>query len=100
MTPQRTSTGVILAPICLFLVAMMPIISNSRPSGSSALTFAVMFSVWQLVFAIPLFAWEAKKTKTGLFSARFELRQRNRTILIGSASPTSRIRVQLSHMRA
>lgn len=86
MTPQRTSTGILLALICLFLVATMPIIANSRPSGSSALTFAVMFSVWQLVFAVPLFAWEAKKTKMGLFSARFELRQRNRTILIGIAT--------------
>ena len=86
VTPQRTSNGIVLALICLFLVAMMPILSNSRPSGSSALTFAVMFSVWQLIFSVPLFAWEATKTRTGLFSPRFPLQQRKRTILIGTAT--------------
>ncbi|MCG8494177.1 MAG: DMT family transporter [Sneathiellales bacterium] len=59
--------GASLSLICLFLLGMMPVISSARAGESDALTFALSLSVWQVVFAFPLFLIEQQRnarTKT------------------------------------
>lgn len=59
--------GVALALCCLMLLGAMPVIVGGRPAGASALTFALLYSVWQLVFSLPLTLAEARAGKGGLF---------------------------------
>jgi hypothetical protein len=49
----RHATGAMFAIVCLFLLGLMPIISNGRPPGSGALAFAFWLSVWQLASPFP-----------------------------------------------
>ncbi len=60
MFVRSPAKGAALAGICLVLLGVMPVIANSRPVGFDALSFALALSVWQTVFAVPLFAWEAR----------------------------------------
>lgn len=62
-----TGTGILLAFGSLILLGMMPVIANSRPAGLDALTFAFVLSVWQVVFAVPLFAVELRGPDRGVF---------------------------------
>lgn len=78
-------TGIAFALVCLMLLGAMPIISNSRPSGSSALSFAFFLSVWQLVFSLPLLFRElssAKPQARGIFAAHLAPEVKRRTITI------------------
>ncbi len=59
--------GVALALCCLILLGAMPVIVGARPAGVSALTFALLYSVWQLIFSLPLTLAEARAGKGGLF---------------------------------
>lgn len=59
--------GIGLAFVCLVILGIMPIISNGRPAGFGALSFALFLSLWQVLFALPLFVREAAGRKAGLF---------------------------------
>lgn len=83
MVAPRTGTGIALALICLGILGVMPIISNSRPPAFDALGFAVFLSVWQTVFAIPLFAWELRSGQKGVFEASSDPRQIRRKVILG-----------------
>ncbi|WED29584.1 DMT family transporter [Vibrio sp. DW001] len=60
---------------------MMPIISNLRPLGVGALSFAFALSVWQVVFALPLFIYELRNKTKGIFGSKRSPQERNRIIL-------------------
>ncbi|WP_413206688.1 DMT family transporter [Rhodospirillum sp. A1_3_36] len=82
MTHTQSGRGIALAFICLCILGIMPILSNGRPSGIDALTFAFFLSCWQVVFALPLFLHEAASGRKGIFGATFPPRERTRTILV------------------
>lgn len=67
-TDARPATGVMLALGCLILLGLMPIISNGRPSGSNALTFACWLSVWQLICSVPLLVKERCSGERGILA--------------------------------
>ncbi len=75
--------GVALALCCLVLLGAMPVIVGGRPTGASALTFALLYSVWQLVFSLPLTLVEARGGKGGLF--RSGLPRGERRKILGTA---------------
>ena len=82
MAATRTGTGIALSLVCLCILGGMPVISNSRPDDFSALGFAFFLSVWQLVFAVPLFVHELGADDKGIFGASFSLRERRRVLLV------------------
>jgi drug/metabolite transporter (DMT)-like permease len=82
MIAPRMTTGIALAFVCLCILGVMPVIANSRPGGFGALGFAFLLSVWQLVFALPLFAWELRSDDKGIFGARLDRRERRRAPLV------------------
>lgn len=59
----RRSTGIVLALCCLLLLGVMPLISAHRPAGSDGLTFALALTLWQLLFALPLFLAERRQIR-------------------------------------
>ena len=59
----RRSTGIVLALCCLLLLGVMPLISAHRPAGSDGLTFALALTLWQLLFALPLFLAERRQVR-------------------------------------
>ncbi len=75
-------TGIILSFICLLLLGIMPIISNSRPQEIDALQFTLFLSIWQLIFAGPVFLFEYKTSNRGIFTSGTEVQTRNKTGLI------------------
>lgn len=83
MTAPRAGTGIALSLLCLAILGVMPIISESRPADFDALGFAFWLSVWQFVFAIPLFAAETRAGGKGLFGARMTPAQKRRTLIVG-----------------
>ncbi len=82
MTTPRMPTGIALSFVCLGLLGVMPIISNSRPGGFDALGFAFLLSAWQVVFAVPLLAWGLRKPDKGIFGAWLAPRARRRTLAV------------------
>lgn len=82
MPAVQPARGVLLALACLVLLATMPIISNSRPAGSSALGFAVYLSIWEAVFALPLFLRGLAGADRGIFGARLPPAQRRRAVVV------------------
>ena len=46
MIAPHPVTGIGLAGVCLCILGVMPVISNSRPEGFDALGFAFFLSVW------------------------------------------------------
>lgn len=82
MVTQRTGRGVSLALGSLAILAVMPVISNSRPEAFSALGFAFYLSVWQTIFAIPLFVRELLSIHKGVFSAALDVRQTRRGLIV------------------
>lgn len=54
--------GVAIAFACLLILGVMPVLANSRPSGSDGLAFAIWMTFWQLVAALPLFFYERATT--------------------------------------
>ncbi|MEO1193860.1 MAG: hypothetical protein AAFY02_19045 [Pseudomonadota bacterium] len=59
--------GVALSLVCLGLLGIMPILANLRPAGMDALSFAFALSLWQVVFAAPVFALELRGGTRGIF---------------------------------
>ncbi len=78
MSHGSVSRGIALAFGSLLLLGLMPIVSNSRPEGIGALTFAVALSVWQVVFAGPVFALESMRRGRKAGPAGLSSRQRRR----------------------
>ncbi len=67
MRISHPKTGILLSFVCLFILGTMPVIANSRPVGSNALEFAFFLSLWQLIFALPLFIYELYSGSMGIF---------------------------------
>lgn len=59
--------GIALTLGCLLLLGLMPVIVNGRPGGTSAVTFALALSVWQLLFSLPLQLREWRSGERGVF---------------------------------
>ena len=77
MTIQpRAATGISLAVVCLCILGVMPIIANSRPDDFSALGFAFLLSVWQVVLRYRFFCWNCARTN-GVSLARHSMLARN-----------------------
>lgn len=74
--------GIALSLVSLTLLGIMPIISNLRPSEIGALSFAFALSVWQVVFAAPVFGWEMRRGTKGIFGIDLSRRERRRMILV------------------
>ena len=74
--------GIALSLASLTLLGIMPIISNLRPTDVGALSFAFALSVWQVVFAAPLFGWELCRGAKGIFGIDLSRRERRRMILV------------------
>lgn len=74
--------GIALSLVSLTLLGIMPIISNLRPSEVGALSFAFALSVWQVVFAAPVFGWELRRGTKGIFGIDLSRQERRRMILI------------------
>ncbi len=74
--------GVALALVSLVLLGVMPIIANLRPSEEGALSFAFALSVWQVVFALPVFVLELRIGTKGVFGRSFPRREVRRMIVI------------------
>lgn len=70
--------GITFALVCLCILSTMPIIANSRPVGFDALAFALCLSIWQTLFAMPLFLFEITGQNKGIFSAGLSHRQLSR----------------------
>jgi drug/metabolite transporter (DMT)-like permease len=51
--------GVSLALACLVILGAMPILAAARPAAFDGLTFTIWLTVWQLLAALPLFAFES-----------------------------------------
>lgn len=74
--------GIALSLVCLVLLGMMPVISNLRPAAIGALQFAFALSVWQVVFALPLFLFELRGPDKGVFGAQLAGRGRRRMLVV------------------
>ncbi len=83
MEAPRAATGIALACLCLVILGIMPIIANSRPPGFDALAFAFLLSVWQLIFALPLFLWEVRSSKGAISTPGFDPRKKSRILVVG-----------------
>ncbi len=82
LTSPSVGKGITLSLVSLFLLGVMPIISNLRPSDVGALSFAFALSVWQVIFAAPVFGWELQRGTRGIFELDLSKRQRGRMILV------------------
>lgn len=82
MRQKIPRVGIARAFVCLTILGVMPIVSNSRPVGFDALSFAFFLSVWQLVFSVPLVVREAGSAEKGIFAADLAPRLKRRTITI------------------
>ena len=81
-TAPRTGTGVSLALACLIILGTLPVVSNSRPPGTSALTFAFFLSVWQLIFSLPLFIHELCSGQPGIFKIGGGIREQGQAVAV------------------
>jgi len=82
LTSASVGKGVALSLVGLLLLGMMPIIANLRPSGVGALSFAYALSVWQVIFALPVFGLELKSGTKGIFGIELKRRERSRMIVV------------------
>lgn len=74
--------GIGLSMVSLVLLGVMPIVSNLRPAALDALTFALALSVWQIVFALPVFGIELKRGTLGIFGADLSAGKLARAVLV------------------
>lgn len=84
MRQVRPRVGISLGFVCLAILGVMPIISNSRPATFDALSFAFFLSVWQLLFSLPLVVRELRSADKGIFGADLapDLKRRTITIIV------------------
>lgn len=81
-TQAGPKAGISLAFVCLFILGVMPVISNSRPAGFEALSFAFFLSLWQLLFSLPLVVRERVSANKGIFAAGLAPGLKRRSIAI------------------
>jgi len=74
--------GVALSLVCLGLLGVMPVISNLRGAQVDALSFAFALSVWQVVFAAPVLAFELRGRNKGIFGLELTKRARWRMAVV------------------
>jgi drug/metabolite transporter (DMT)-like permease len=79
MPSPQPLRGVAFALACLATLSVMPIISSSRPEGFSALGFAFWLSLWQTIFAAPLFLAELRGPRRGIFGPGVSAASRRRS---------------------
>jgi len=82
LTSPSIGKGIALSLVCLILLGTMPIISNLRPSEVGALSFAFALSVWQVIFALPVFGLELKRGTRGIFGVDLSRHERRRMIVV------------------
>ncbi|MCP4317928.1 MAG: DMT family transporter [Hyphomicrobiales bacterium] len=82
LTSPSVGKGIALSLISLSLLGVMPVISNLRPSDVGALSFAFALSVWQVIFALPVFGFELKSGTMGIFGVDLSQRERTRMIAV------------------
>ena len=82
MFSSSAAKGIAFSLVCLLLLAMMPVISNARPAEIGALSFAFALSVWQVIFALPVFGLELAGKNKGVFGTRLSAKERWRFPLI------------------
>ena len=82
LSSPSVGKGIVLSLVSLTLLGVMPIISNLRPSDIDALSFAFALSVWQVIFAAPLFGLEFGSGTGGIFGLALTRRERWRMILV------------------
>ncbi len=82
MKKQTYFVGVVLAFICLIILGVLPIISNSRPEAFQALSFAFFLSVWQFLISIFPVSTEWKYQNRGIFNVNLSPSIRRRSIAI------------------
>lgn len=88
MAPFSPSVGkgIALSLTSLALLGVMPIVSNLRPEALDALSFALALSVWQVIFALPVFGIELKRGTRGIFGIDLSSRERRRMTLVALAT--------------
>ncbi len=79
---SNRNIGVLLSFVSLFLLGILPVISNSRPSSLNALSFAFYLSFWELLCALPLFGFEIFKVDKGIFRRNLDSKVRKKTYLV------------------
>lgn len=79
---DQAKRGIGFALVCLAILGTMPIISNSRPIGFHALSFAFFLSIWQLLFVFPLVWLEYHFGQKGIFGNSLSRSFRNRVIIL------------------
>ena len=82
MRRSNPRAGLSYAFVCLAILAVMPIISNSRPAEFGALAFAFFLSLWQLLCSLPLVARELGSADKGIFQAELTPRLKRRAVAI------------------
>ncbi|KLN62442.1 hypothetical protein WH96_02770 [Kiloniella spongiae] len=83
LTSTSVGKGIVLSLVSLALLGAMPIISNLRSPEVGALSFAFALSVWQVVFALPVFWFELKTGTRGILGLNLSQKERRRMILMG-----------------
>jgi len=76
---SNRNIGMLLSFISLFLLGILPIISNSRPLALNALDFAFYLSLWELICSIPLLIYELTKNNKGIFQKSISSKLRKKT---------------------
>ena len=82
LTSPSVGKGIALSLVSLTLLGVMPIISNLRSSDVGALSFAFALSVWQVIFAAPVFGLELRSGTKGIFGLDLSRRERGRMVLV------------------
>ena len=86
MRQPDNRAGVLLSLACLIILGTLPVVSNSRPAGTGALAFSFLLSIWQLVFALPLFVWELGSGQPGIFEKGGRPKERRRALGVMAAT--------------
>ena len=82
LSSPSVGKGILLSLVSLALLGVMPIVSNLRPSNIDPLSFAFALSVWQVIFAAPLFGLEFGRGTKGVFGLDLTRRERRRMIFV------------------
>lgn len=77
---KNRQKGILLSFISLVLLGTLPVISNSRPTETSALNFALFLSIWQLIFATPALFAEYRLGNRGIFHTHLNRKRKCKTI--------------------
>jgi len=79
--PMRIK-GIALSFISLLLLAILPIITNSRPEDLNALSYSFYLSFWELVCSLPLFFIELRRKELGIFQKNINLNVKKKTYTV------------------